>query len=79
MPAARAEARRRRRVKVFGQTFFKKFAVGKAEPYGLNRHSREKSARAVVIPGAARKQESGRFSESGRHGAGTAAIDTLAA
>ena len=40
MPAARAEARRRRRVKVFGQTFFKKFAVGKAEPYGLKSNAR---------------------------------------
>ena len=66
-------------VKVFSQVFFKKLAVGKAEPYGLNRHSREKSARAVVIPGAARKQGPGRFSESGWHRAGTAAIDTLAA
>ena len=66
-------------VKVFRQVFFKKLAVGKAEPYGLNRHSREKSARAVVIPGAARKQGPGWFSESEWHGAGTAAIDTLAA
>ncbi len=40
MPAARAEARRRRRVKVFGQTFFKKFAVGKAEPYGLKSNAK---------------------------------------
>ena len=30
----------RRRVKVFGQTFFKKFAVGKAEPYGLKSNAK---------------------------------------
>ena len=66
--------------KVFAQAFFKKLAVGKAEPYGLALAAQPGGkTRAVVIPGAARKQETGRFSESGRHRAGTAAIDTLAA
>ena len=54
MPTARAEARRRRRVKVFGQTFFKKFAVGKAEPYGLKsnakRCKRKLGKQGVLVP-----------------------------
>ena len=44
----------RRRVKVFGQTFFKKFAVGKAEPYGLKsnakRCKRKLGKQGVLVP-----------------------------
>ena len=42
-----------KRVKVFGPAFFKKLAVGKAEPYGLALAAQPGGkTRAVVIPGA---------------------------
>ncbi len=48
-PVLTASARpRRRRVKVFAQAFFKRLAVGKAEPYG------PKGVRGVLVPGGHR-------------------------